>query len=241
MSERPTAAARPFALRRLWRLTMGELRFAARYGILALYGLLTVIYLLLLAWMAPSARPSAGSVVILTDPAAMGLFFMGAMVLLEKSQRVHCALAVTPVRVGEYIVAKALALMAVGLLVALAVGAAAGMRLSGILLSVSLGSILFTLLGMMVACYSASLNQFLLMSVPVEIVTLLPALFYGYGSLRSPLWLLNPGVATIALLGPDTALWLPAVLSLAVWNLLLYRVCRLVVQGYFRKLGGGKL
>ena len=229
------------ARRRLWRLTLGELRFAYRYGILALYGLITAIYLLLLLWSAPASRPLSGGVIILTDPAAMGLFFMGAMVLLEKSQRVNCALAVSPVRVDEYIAAKAIALGGVGLAVALAVGAVAGNPPVGVLLSVGLGSALFTMLGMMVACESGSLNQFLLLSVPVEIAVFIPALFYWFGGITSPLWLLTPGVAAIALLSADTGLWLPAALSLAVWDIAAYLLCRRVVRRYFIKLGGGRL
>lgn len=229
------------ARRRLWRLTLAELRFLGCYGILALYGLLTAIYLLLLYWTAPMARPAAGGVTILTDPAAMGLFFMGAVVLLEKSQRANCALAVSPVRTGEYMAAKALALLAVGLPVGLIVGLAAGNPIPGVLLSLLLASPLFTFVGMSLACVSVSLNQFLLFSIPVELVAFVPALFYWFGGLASPLWLLTPGVAAIALLSPDTGHWLWAALSLLAWNAGAFLLCRTVVRGYFEKLGGGKL
>lgn len=47
----------------------------------------------------------------------MGLFFMGAIVLLEKSQRVNCALAVSPARDCEYMLAKLFSLAVIGLLV----------------------------------------------------------------------------------------------------------------------------
>ncbi len=238
MSARTQAAP---ARRRLYALTVGELRFAAKYGIVALYGLLTVIYILLLLWSSPEVRPLSGGVIILTDPAAMGLFFMGAMVLLEKSQRVNCALAVSPVRAGEYIAAKALALYILGLAVALVVAAAAGNPPWGVVLSVTLSSLLFTMLGMAIACKSSSLNVFLLLSVPVEIVAFVPALFYWFHGITSPLWLLMPGVAAIVLLGADTGLWLPATLSLLIWNAGVYLLCRRVVKAYFAGLGGGRV
>lgn len=228
-------------LTRLLSLTRAEFGFAARYGILPLYGLLTVIYLVMLSVTAESARATAGGVIILTDPAAMGLFFMGAMVLLEKSQRVNCALAVSPVRAEEYIIAKVLALMGVGLLAGLIVGRYAGISAWGILLSVGLGSVLFSLLGIIVACASVSLNQFLILSMPVEIIAFIPAMFYWFGSARSPVWLLHPAVAAIALLGADRGVWLPASLSLLVWNALVFVLCRRAVQRYFEALGGGKL
>jgi fluoroquinolone transport system permease protein len=227
--------------RRLGRLALGELCFAWKYGIIPLYALLAVIYLLLLSAIAPGARFSAGGGIIFTDPAAMGLFFMGAMVLLEKSQRVNCALAVSPVRVWEYITAKAFALMAVGLAVALTIVAAAGMNLAGTALSVMLGSVLFTLLGMIVACGSDSLNRFLILTIPIELVAFTPALFYWFGSVHSPLWLLHPGVATVALLAEPTALWLPAVASLLAWDALAFWLCHRTVERYFIRLGGGRL
>ena len=229
------------AARRLWRLTRGELGFAWRYGILPLYGLLTVIYLLLLSTTPALARPAAGGVTILTDPAAMGLFFMGAMVLLEKSQQVHCALAASPVRPAEYIAAKTIALLVPGLLVALIVGSYARLSLGGLLLSVTLASVLFTLLGLIVACRSQSLNQFLLLSIPVELITFIPALYYWFGAWRSPLWLINPGVAAMALLENANPLWPLAVLSLVAWDALIFLLCRREVARYFARLGGGTL
>jgi len=229
------------AFRRLLRLTLGELRFTVQYGILPLYGLLMVIYLVLLAVMPAPARANAAATVILTDPAAMGLFFMGAMVMLEKSQRVHNALAVSPVRVWEYITAKAVALMGIGLVVGLVVGAYAGLPLLGVLLSVLLGSILFSLLGMVVATRSISLNQFLIFSVPFELVTFTPALLYWFHAVQSPLWLAHPGVAVMALFNRDPSLWPWAVLSLIVWDGLSMLWARRAAQRYFSEIGGGRL
>ncbi|HPS81371.1 MAG TPA: hypothetical protein PLP25_05890, partial [Candidatus Limiplasma sp.] len=60
------------AFRRLCRLMAGELRFLAKYGILPLYLLLTVLYLALLAAVPAQARADTAAIVILTDPAAMG-------------------------------------------------------------------------------------------------------------------------------------------------------------------------
>lgn len=227
-------------LRRFARLTLGECRFAARYGIFPLYALLALLYLLLLSAVAPEARAQAGGVILLTDPAAMGLFFMGAMVLLEKSQRVHWALASSPVREGEYIAAKVLALLCAGLPVGLAVGVYTGLNFLGTVLSLVLSSALFSLAGLWMASVSDSLNRFLLLTIPVELCVFTPALFYWYGSLTSPWWLLNPGVAAIALYRDAGPLW-PAVASLALWNLIVWFFCRRAVTRVMTLLGGGRL
>ncbi|HNW85569.1 MAG TPA: ABC transporter permease [Candidatus Limiplasma sp.] len=229
------------AFRRLCRLMAGELRFLAKYGILPLYLLLTVLYLALLAAVPAQARADTAAIVILTDPAAMGLFFMGAMVMLEKSQRVHQALAVSPVRVWEYIAAKAAALMAVGLGVGLAIAAFTGLPLLGVALAMLLGSVLFSLLGMVVAVRSVSLNQFLILSVPFELLTFTPALLYWFRALSGPLWLAHPGVAAMALFAPDASLWPWAVLSLAAWDGLAMLWASRAVKRYFCGFGGDTL
>ena len=227
--------------RRLWRLTVGEFGFAARYGILPLYGLLSLCYVLIVNMVPVHVRPTAGAIAILTDPAAMGLFFMGAMVLLEQSQRVNNALAISPVRVWEYVVAKVTVFMGIGLAVGLIVGAVAGNLLLGVGLCVMLGSAMFSQLGLMIASQSRSINRFLILSIPVEIVVFVPALLFWFGVLQPPWWVITPGVAAIVLLGDAQQLWFAAALSLVAWNALLFPLCCRVVTRAWVNLEGGRL
>jgi fluoroquinolone transport system permease protein len=55
------------------------------------------------------------AVIIFTDPAALGFFFLGALMLLEKAESVRTALAVTPLSAAEYLLAKTITLTAVSL------------------------------------------------------------------------------------------------------------------------------
>ncbi|MFR1297115.1 MAG: hypothetical protein ACLSBH_17740 [Coprobacillus cateniformis] len=48
-------------------------------------------------------QETVASLMIYSDPAAMGLFFMGAIVLFEKSQRVLNSLAVSPIHISRNI------------------------------------------------------------------------------------------------------------------------------------------
>lgn len=73
---------------------------------------------------------------IFSDPAAMGLFFMGAIVMLEQS------FAVSPLKVWEYVGSKVLSLSMIGLLVAGLVGVTARQEaLPQLLLGISLASV----------------------------------------------------------------------------------------------------
>lgn len=91
---------------RLKKLFLLDMRFQAKYGFYFLYAVLTVIYIAVLFAFPENWKEKAAAILIFSDPASMGLFFMGAIVLLEKSQHTTCALAVSPVHATEYVIAK---------------------------------------------------------------------------------------------------------------------------------------
>ncbi|MDD3921095.1 MAG: ABC transporter permease, partial [Eubacteriales bacterium] len=218
---------------RLWAALKNELRFCYRYGIVFLYLFFTAAYALLLFAVPGDAKRVLGIILIFTDPAAMGLFFMGAVVLLESSQRVHWSLAVSPMTHGEYIIGKAGALLLLGTAVGAAVGVCAGLSLGYVLLAVPLASVLFSLCGLMAATKAQSLNRFLLLSVGFELVICLPAILYLFDVITGGVWLLHPGVAAISLLRQEASLLLPALLSLLLWGALAAILCNKAVERYF--------
>lgn len=167
---------------KLRHLFLWDMKFQARYGFYLLYGFLTVLYAAVLVSLPRSWRENTAAILIFSDPAAMGLFFMGAVILLEKSQRVTAFFAVSPLKAWEYVSSKVLSLSAIGLLVAAVLGAAARCsRLPMVLIGTALSSVLFTLLGLIIASKITSLNQFLLAIVPVEILAFLPAALHLFG------------------------------------------------------------
>ncbi|MDR1530717.1 MAG: ABC transporter permease [Clostridiales bacterium] len=116
---------------------------------------------------------------IYSDPAAIGLFFMGAVVLLEKSQRVLNALAVSPVKIHEYMIGKIVSLAAVSALAALFIALAAGLdNIPTVLAATVLTSAVFTLLGLTAAAKINSLNQYLIVIVPLEVICILPPIIF---------------------------------------------------------------
>ena len=76
---------------RLKKLFLLDMRFQAKYGFYFLYAVLTVIYIAVLFALLENWKEKAAVILIFSDPASMGLFFMGAIVLLEKSQHTTCA------------------------------------------------------------------------------------------------------------------------------------------------------
>ncbi|MDD4125646.1 MAG: ABC transporter permease [Eubacteriales bacterium] len=226
---------------RFFNLLKNELRFTVKYGILLLYIILTAFYVVALSVIPENARQATGAVLIFTDPAAMGLFFMGAVMLLEKSQRVNHAIFVSPVKIDEYITVKALSMLIVGTAAGAVIGIAGGANIVGAVLSVALSSFLFSLCAIIVAVKTGSLNSFLLSVVPMEIVIFVPALLYLFGAVKSGLWVLHPGVSSIILLTEEQSLWVCCVISLCLWNAAAFLLCRKAAVKYMCQLGGGKL
>lgn len=169
---------------RLKKLFFWDVRFQGRYGFYFLYGFLTVLYLILLLSLPGTWKTTAASILIFSDPAAMGLFFMGAIVLLEKSQRVTSYFAISPLRTFEYVLSKVLSLSLIGVLVAAVLAVAAGCKAYvQILTGTFLSSVLFTLMGLIIATKIRSLNQFLIATVPIEMITFVPAILHLAGIL----------------------------------------------------------
>ncbi len=165
-----------------------DVRFQAKYGFYFLYAILTVIYTMVLFALPENWREKAAVILIFSDPASMGLFFMGAIVLLEKSQRTPCAFAVSPVRPMEYVAAKVSSLSAISLAVAAMLALAAGVhKLHIVLFGTLVSSAIFTLLAIIVATKIISLNQFILWTVPIEVVCFVPAILHLFKV--APAWL----------------------------------------------------
>lgn len=164
---------------RLAQLTLWDMKFQAKSGFYLLYGILTVLYIVILFALPEEWRGKAAALLIFSDPAAMGLFFMGAVVLLEKSQKVPCALATSPVSAAEYVIAQTVSLCSIALIVAGILALAVKLpHMPGVLLGTALSGIMFTLLGIVIATKITSLNQFVLYTVPVEVIGFVPAILH---------------------------------------------------------------
>ena len=67
----------------------GDIKFQRKAGFYILYALITIIYIVVIGAITDQELKRKVAVsLILSDPAAMGLFFMGAVVLLEKNQHI---------------------------------------------------------------------------------------------------------------------------------------------------------
>ncbi len=226
---------------RLGRLIRGDIHFQWKYGFYFIYFILTLLYVCAIAALPEHWKNNIAAIMIYSDPAAMGLFFMGAIVLLEKSQKVLNAMVVSPVKVSEYILSKTIALIAISSIIALILGLVSGSNhLSGIAAGTALTSAIFTMLGIIAATRISNLNQFLIVIMPIEIVCFVPPIVGLFVKLPD-IFRFFPFTACMNLItGKSILLSFDMVLVIATL-IILYMVARRTVQRMWRTLGGVKL
>lgn len=226
---------------RLGRLICGDIHFQWKYGFYFIYFILTVLYVCGIAALPEHWKTDIASIMIYSDPAAMGLFFMGAIVLLEKGQKVLNAMVVSPVKVSEYILSKTIALIAISSIIALILGLVSGSNhLPGIAVGTALTSAIFTMLGIIAATRISNLNQFLIVIMPIEIVCFVPPIVGLFVELPN-IFCFFPFTACMNLItGKSSLLSFDMILVFATL-IILYMVARHTVEHMWRTLGGVKL
>lgn len=96
-----------------------DARLQYRYGIYAAYAFVVSFYVLVLTAGRGILPDWAVGLVIYTDPAAVGFFFLGALMMLERSEGVRTALAITPVTSAQYLAGKTVTLGGLAMLASL--------------------------------------------------------------------------------------------------------------------------
>jgi fluoroquinolone transport system permease protein len=234
---------------------VNDVRFQYRYGFYLLYLVVSVVYAGMLLAMPVSWRPLAAAVILFSDPAALGLFFMGGIVLFEKSERTLDFLFVSPFSPVEYLLAKVLSLGVISTLAGLAIAAMAiPAGTSPALLAAGLffGSVFFSLVGLALAGRVRSLNRFFLVVAPVSLVLWIPPFMVAgdlmdLWSLPGPaaIWELHPGAALLSLMSSGTgANHAPAskhLFTIAAWAALAVPLVLKEVRGMVKELGGARL
>ncbi|NIK79277.1 fluoroquinolone transport system permease protein [Paenibacillus castaneae] len=184
---------------RLIKMIRHDIQFQWRHRFYFAYMVVCSVYLLLLHGIPSGYKEKTAMLLTFSDPSALGLIFAGGILLLEKDQGIHDCLFVTPLRLTEYLVAKACSLSLLSLIAAWVIhGFSLGMPSSPFLFSlgVLLSSSFFTLLSIGVVVRTQSINGFILLiqlyALPFTIPLLslldwgprmLYSLFPTYGSL----------------------------------------------------------
>jgi fluoroquinolone transport system permease protein len=230
---------------RFLRVFLSDVRYQFRYGFYFLYVVISVVYIGIL-FMAPAEVRRIGTAfIICSDPAALGFFFIGGMLLLEKGEGIHSYLSIVPVTSGEYVMAKVLSLSMISTLTGMIIAAVAlGGQVNYSLLAIGLltGSIVFTLFGFTVGTMARSVNHYIVISVPAGIVLMSPAMLAVFG-LASPIFELLPATLLLRILYSAVGLDVPysalmMLTGLLLWLLLAFWIANKRFKIYLQRVGG---
>ncbi|SCJ89114.1 Fluoroquinolones export permease protein Rv2687c/MT2761 [uncultured Eubacterium sp.] len=174
-----------------------DFRFQIKYGFYFLYAFFSVVYIVVLLITPAEYKHMTASLIILTDPAMLGIFFIGGIWLLEKGEGLHGFWNISPLRPLEYILAKAISLAALStvsadLIVLIGMGSMA--HFVDLSFSVFFGAVVFNLIGLMIASYAHSVNHYMLIVCLPTAFLSMPPVLTAFG-ITHPLLELFPGTA----------------------------------------------
>ena len=176
---------------------INDIRYQFKYGFYFLYVFFSVIYVAILFLCPAEYRKVVASIIVLTDPAMLGSFFIGAIWLLEKGEGLHSYWGISPLRPIEYILSKAISLAIISTISAdLIVIFGLRINVNYFVLSISIftSSMIFTMIGLLLASYARSVNQYMLLVSPLEIVVTVPPILAVFG-ITHPVFNTIPGMA----------------------------------------------
>lgn len=175
---------------------INDIKFQFKYGFYLVYLIITMVYIGVIFALPTSLRHVSSAVIMFSDPAALGFFFMGAIVLFEKSEMVLNSLFISPLKIDEYIFSKIVSLGLISTFVGIVIATMTSyenINIVSLVIGLTLGSMLFSLAGLIVATKVNSLNGFMVGVIPIGTFLSMPPflIFFGVHNLILDL---HPGV-----------------------------------------------
>ncbi|MCK5148441.1 hypothetical protein KAR48_16915 [bacterium] len=197
-----------------WHLIKNDFRFQFRHGIQNAYAVVIALYIAVIHLLPITIRQELLTGLLFSDVTVFGFFFVGGIVLLEKSQGVLSPLFMTPVPPVWYLCSKVITMMLNSLFFGSILIICSGITVinwSETLVSVLLMSALFTTTGLIIAMRAQHINSYFLLAVPVTMLMAAPMALLALPQIHSWLWL-NPvtggwQIMASGLLGHDIAIW----------------------------------
>lgn len=187
---------------RLFYVIKNDMRCQMRYGFYAIYILLTFSYIMILNQITdPIIKSMAGTLIILSDPAVLGYFFIGGIWLLEKEEQLHSYMSISPLKHFEYVLGK---ISSLGLVSTCSSVIIMGVTMPWVNLFIAAGiiflsSCFFTLLGLILATFAKTVNGYLMISVPPALILLTPGVLSIFG-INFPFATIIPGTIVLNLI-----------------------------------------
>lgn len=231
-------------MRRLLAAMKLDLIYQFRSGFHAVYVFLSLVYIVVVNQLPYEWGNVIIPFVILSDPAVLGFFFVGGLMMLEKVQGIVDFVHITPLRKGEFLLSKVLTLNILALVASFAISIFTGRQFNPLVLIIAVlaTASFFTMMGFLIALTSRSMNHYFGRVIPAMILIILPC-FSLIGFPYSELFYIVPSVASakLIILAFSQVKVLDALICgvvMLIWNYLMYRVVTNRFDAY-TLIGGG--
>lgn len=223
---------------RLLNLIKGDIRFQFKYGFYLLFLIFSFIYIVTIKVLPISFQNTVGAILIFTDPTALGLIFMGAVIHFEISERTLNSICISPISPIEYLLSKVVSIALLSTFAGLLIGIFTQTinNYISFIIGIFIGSLIFSAIGLILAFKTSSMNQFILSVVPTMIFVILPGVAYIV-ALESVWYLFHPGIAVSELIiNGNNAIF--AVISLLLWLCIFVLLALRIVKRRFKNESG---
>jgi fluoroquinolone transport system permease protein len=227
---------------------MNNLKHMLRWEFILLYrykiihiSLLSVILYFLSTQAVQSLQEQSQvhSVLLFFDPAVIGIVFVGALVLFEKSENVLQALIITPMKTDDYLLSKIISLTILSLISAsvfmtlMMIFNETMFNLGYLLIGITLTSVMLILIGFILVSRVQSVNGYMLGMIIGFLSLTFPPLLDLFGLFENPVFYLWPTQASFILFDGVFQ-----TVSLEVWEILygiFYQILWIIVLYIFAK------
>lgn len=180
-----------------------DFKFQFKEGFLYIYLAICIIYLVILSVLPSNFLLIVLPILIYSDPAGLGLFFIGGMIMLERRQGIVNYLIVTPLKVKEYILSKVITLSTLAVVVSLIITFFTSIKepvnYLVLITSTFFTANFFTFIGIFIAIRCSNLNEYFVKIIPWMILLSLPCLGL-IGQPNSIFLSIIPSVASLQLI-----------------------------------------
>ena len=230
---------------RFTQVFFGDVRYQLKYGFYLIYAVISAIYIGIIRILPVEIQQFGAAFIIWSDPAALGFFFIGGIVLLERGEGLHSYFSILPVTMSEYLWSKVVSLSVIstltGLLIA-AIGLSGEVAYQFLIPGLLVGSILFTFFGLAVGFRARSVNHYMAMSVPMGVLLMGPSILTVIG-VTNPILEVLPATLLLRILYASVGIAVPypvlfAVVGLFVWLIPSFWLAQKSFYIYLQRSGG---
>ena len=228
-----------------------EFKLLYRYKIIHISILSVILYFITTQAIPDLDRPIFHSLLLFFDPAVIGIVFVGALVLFEKSENVLQALVITPMIVDDYILTKISSLTILSIISAsifiILLNLFSNIEFEIIFLAsgIILTSVMLILLGFILVSRVNSINEYLLAMIVAFLVLLFPPMLHLSGIYENVIFYLWPTHASFILFmgvfnSNSLELWeiIYGVVYQMIWIVVLYFIAKKAFHKHIVMKGG---